>query len=82
MSVIRHPIKNNWSSWTPCNTTERFCGNTRTTNDQRFGGNTTATRGFRRGGNWVSGTRSGAFALNLDNAPTYAGTSSGFRCAR
>ena len=78
-----YPIKNTWSSWTPCTTTgDGICGNTRTTNDQRLGGNTTATRAFLRGGAWNVGTLSGAFALALSAAPTSAGSYLGFRCAR
>ena len=78
-----HPIKNNWSGWTPCTTTrDGICGNTRTTNDQRFGGNTAATRGFRRGGAWSNGAHSGAFTSGLHTAPAYVGGDVGFRCAR
>ncbi len=37
---------------------------------------------FRRGGDWNDGSHAGVFALNLGNAPTGAGISVGFRCAR
>jgi hypothetical protein len=40
------------------------------------------TRGFIRGGNWNNGTNAGAFALNLNNAPTDTNTNIGFRVAR
>ena len=78
-----HPIKNTWSSWTPCTTTrDGICGNTRTTNDQRVGGNTTVTVGFQRGGRWSNGAQSGAFTLALSGTPTAADGTIGFRCAR
>ncbi|PJE65154.1 hypothetical protein COU91_03125 [Candidatus Saccharibacteria bacterium CG10_big_fil_rev_8_21_14_0_10_47_8] len=38
--------------------------------------------GFLRGGVWGSGTTAGAFALNLDLAPTLTSASVGFRVAR
>ncbi|MEK7460575.1 MAG: hypothetical protein AAB628_03445 [Patescibacteria group bacterium] len=40
------------------------------------------TRGFIRGGNWDNGVNSGAFTLNLNNAPGNVNTNIGFRCAR
>jgi formylglycine-generating enzyme required for sulfatase activity len=36
----------------------------------------------QRGGSWNDGTRAGAFALNVDYAPTYLYSNIGFRCAR
>lgn len=33
-----------------------------------------------RGGNWDNGTDAGAFALNLNNAPSNASTNIGARC--
>lgn len=39
-------------------------------------------RGFLRGGNWNNTTNAGAFALNLNNAPTNTNTNIGFRVAR
>ena len=39
-------------------------------------------RGFIRGGNWNNGGNSGAFTLNLNNAPGNSNTNIGFRCAR
>jgi len=41
-----------------------------------------AARGFIRGGNWNNGVNSGAFTLNLNNAPANTNTNIGFRCAR
>ena len=35
-----------------------------------------------RGGNWNNGTQAGAFALNLNNAPSNSNNNIGFRCAR
>ncbi len=40
------------------------------------------TGGFIRGGNWDNGANSGAFTLNLNNAPSNSNTNIGFRCAR
>jgi formylglycine-generating enzyme required for sulfatase activity len=39
-------------------------------------------RGFIRGGSWSSGANAGLFALYLGNAPSSAGASIGFRCAK
>lgn len=39
-------------------------------------------RAFIRGGNWNNGAISGAFTLNLNNAPSNLNTNIGFRCAR
>jgi len=78
-----YPVANNWTGWTVCSTSgDGICGNTRTTNDQRYGGNTTALRAFLRGGDWNYGTASGAFTLNLYDAPSFTLTAFGFRCAR
>lgn len=38
--------------------------------------------GFIRGGNWNNGANDGAFALNLNNAPSNTNTNIGFRCSR
>lgn len=35
-----------------------------------------------RGGNWNNGTQAGAFAVNLNNAPSNSNNNIGFRCAR
>jgi hypothetical protein len=40
-----------------------------------------STRGAIAGGSWSYGSNSGRFALSLFNAPTYAGTRLGLRCA-
>lgn len=37
--------------------------------------------GFIRGGNWNNGANTGAFTLNLNNAPSNTNTNIGFRCA-
>ncbi len=76
-----YPINNGASG--ACNTAgDGRCGNTRTTNDYFSGGSTVAARGFVRGGRWTAGVYSGAFYLNLDDAPGNSGTYLGFRCAR
>jgi formylglycine-generating enzyme required for sulfatase activity len=49
---------------------------------QVYGNNTTGGNAFLRGGPWGNGTDAGAFALHLGSAPSYTGTSVGFRCAR
>jgi len=49
---------------------------------QRAGSHLKTARGFIRGGNWNNGANSGAFTLNLNNAPTNVNTNIGFRCAR
>ena len=36
----------------------------------------------RRGGDWDLGTQAGAFAVTLNNAPSYSDNDLGFRCAR
>jgi len=36
---------------------------------------------FLRGGNWDNGANAGAFALNLNNAPSNTNTNIGFRCS-
>ncbi len=74
--VVRddYPIQNSAAAgWQACSTSgDGICGNTLTTNDQWYRGGTTATRGFLRGSSWDDGTRSGAFTLILNDAPTYA----------
>ncbi|MBI2597499.1 hypothetical protein HYW41_05050 [Candidatus Daviesbacteria bacterium] len=37
--------------------------------------------GFIRGGNWNNGANTGAFTLNLNNAPSNTNNNIGFRCA-
>lgn len=49
---------------------------------QRAGSHLITARGFIRGGNWDNGANSGAFTLNLNNAPSNVNTNIGFRCAR
>ncbi|MBT9168998.1 MAG: hypothetical protein DDT19_02350 [Syntrophomonadaceae bacterium] len=74
------PIPSGFVACSP--TGDGICGNTLTTNDQWFRGGTVVTRGFIRGGAWNIGANSGAFTLNLNNAPTFTYPIIGFRCAR
>lgn len=79
-----YPVNNSiTANWYACATTgDGICGNTRTSNDYWYSGATTDARGFFRGGAWGDGGFSGAFALNLNTAPSYTYTALGFRCAR
>ncbi|HBB56618.1 TPA: hypothetical protein DEW47_01630 [Patescibacteria group bacterium] len=49
---------------------------------QYLGGASAGQRGFLRGGRWLTGAAAGVFTLYISNAPSYADTFVGFRCAR
>lgn len=79
-----YPIVNSAAAgWQACSTSgDGICGNTLTTNDQWYRGGFATIAGFIRGGNWSDGALGGAFALVLNNAPSGANSTLGFRCSR
>ncbi|PIX56968.1 MAG: hypothetical protein COZ48_03255, partial [Candidatus Yonathbacteria bacterium CG_4_10_14_3_um_filter_43_12] len=79
-----YPVLNSLTAgWQACATTgDGICGNMKTTNDNWYRGAVTTARGFVRGGGWGGGALSGAFTLDLSDAPANVSAIVGFRCAR